>query len=100
PRRGRRPSPTRRQPPAAAGSERDSTAVRPQSVPGSLHRLDRAAPERTVDLLPQVTDVHRDHVRAVLVADVPGVLEQVEPGDDLTWTTHEELEQGVLLGGQ
>ena len=47
----------------------------PQAVPDASYRLDRAAPERAVDLLPQVADVHVDHVRVAVVGEVPDVLE-------------------------
>src|SRR5439155_15869599 len=53
-----------------------------------------------VDLLAQIADVDGDHVRPVLVADVPTVLEQLEAGEHLTGTAHEELEERVLLARQ
>ena len=73
------------------------TAVLPQAVAGAAHGLERLAPERPVDLLAQVADVDVDDVRAVLVSEVPGVLEQLEAGQHLARPPHERLEQGELL---
>ena len=56
------------------GNSRGGLAA--QAVAGAAHRLDRVRPERLVDLLAQVADVDVNHVRAVLVLVVPGVLEQ------------------------
>ena len=58
------------------------------------------APERLVDLGAQVPDVDVDDVGAALVGEIPGVLEEVEPGEDLLGPSHERLEQRELLRRQ
>ena len=63
----------------------------PRTVSSARHA------ERAVDLLAQVAHVDVDHVRAVLVAEVPGVLEQLEAGQHLARAAHERLEQRELL---
>src|SRR5918996_3401263 len=72
-------------------------AVSAQAVPGAAHRLDRLAVERAVDLLAQVAHVDVDDVRPVLVAVVPGVLEELEAREDLAGPAHEGLEDRELL---
>src|SRR5919109_4685287 len=78
---------------ASAGSR-----LRPQPVAGAAHGLERAAAERLVDLAAQVANVDVDDVGACVVREVPGVLEQVQPGEHLAWPAHERLQQRELLG--
>src|SRR5207253_10022288 len=61
---------------------------------------ERLPAERFVDLAAQVADVDVDDVRAVLVGEVPGVLEQVQPREDLARPAHERLEERELLRRQ
>ena len=61
-------------------------------------RFQRPAAERLVDLAPQVADVDIDDVGARVVGEIPGVLEQVQPREDLAGPPHERLEQRELLG--
>src|SRR5512132_3936176 len=82
---------------AASRLTRSPAAVGPQAIASPANRLDRVESEGTVDLLPQVADVDVDDVRAVVVAVVPGVLEQFEPRQDLAGAAHEGLEQRELL---
>ena len=74
----RRAIPTReRQRQPQRGSAAGSRRVLPQPVADAAHGLDRRRAERPVDLLAQVAHVDVDDVRAALVADVPGALEQL-----------------------
>src|SRR5919108_2521896 len=68
-----------------------------KAVAGAAHSLDRVAPERAVDLLSEVANVHVDDVRAVFVRVVPAVLEEVEAREHLARPAHERLEQRELL---
>ena len=54
-----------------------------QPVAGAADRLEHLRAERPVELVAQVADVDVDHVRAVLVAVVPDVLEQLEAAQHL-----------------
>ncbi len=71
-----------------------------QPIAGAANRLQRVATERLVDLAPQPAHVDVDDVGAVLVGEVPRVLEQVEAGQNLAGPAHEGLEQGELLRGE
>jgi hypothetical protein len=66
-------------------------------VAHAAHRLERLDPERPVDLLAEVAHVDIDHVRPVLVLEVPRALEKLVPGEHLASMAHERLEQGELL---
>src|SRR5205814_4583686 len=79
---------------AAGGSP---AALRQQAVAAAAHRLDRVPSERPVDLLAEPADVDGDDVRPVVVGHVPGVPEQLVPGEHLPRPAHEELEQRELL---
>src|SRR5579875_3592606 len=83
------------------GSRRRCTpSVCAQPVADATHRLDRVAPERTVDLLPQVAHVDVDDVRAALEGDVPGAVEKLGAAERDSRPAHEQLEQRELLGGE
>ena len=73
---------------------------RVQPVSGTADSLDSPDPERAIDLVPQVADIDIDHVGPVLIGHVPGPLEQVVAGQDLSWPAHEDLEQLELLRRQ
>src|SRR5439155_15206062 len=73
--------------------------VGPEAIPRAPYGLDRRAPERPVDSLPQGADVNLDQVRGALVGEVPDVFEDALPGQHLPGVAHEVLEQGELLGG-
>jgi hypothetical protein len=64
------------------------------------HRLEGAGPEGPVDLLAEVPHVDVNDVRAVLVGEVPRVLEQLEPAQHLARAAHERLEESELLRRQ
>src|ERR1700733_6984869 len=68
----------------------------PEPITDAAYRLSRVMCE----LVPEVADVHLDHVGAILIAVVPDVLEQLEPGQDLARTTHEQLEHRELARRQ
>src|SRR5439155_13199589 len=78
--------------PHEAGSEAVSSVLA-QPVAGAAHGLDRAVP----DLAPQPPHVDVDDVRARLVGDVPGVLDQLEAGENLAGPSHQRLEERELL---
>jgi signal transduction histidine kinase len=71
-----------------------------QPIPGTADSLNGLDPEWAVDLFPQVADIDVDNVGSVLVSHVPSTLQQVIAGQDLSWPTHEDLEQLELLRRQ
>src|SRR5439155_18210136 len=73
-------------------SSSPNIVVDPQSVARAADGLDRVA----VQLVAQVAHVDLDDVRAVLVGEVPHVLEQVESAQHLAGMVHEGLQQGEL----
>jgi len=75
----------------------------PPNRPGAPSRLGASAPapERRVDLPPQVPDVDLDDVEVGdLVRVIPDVREQLGLGDDLTAPPHQVLEHRELAGRQ
>src|SRR4029078_9837209 len=58
---------------------------------------DALDPEWPVDLATQEADVGVDDVRAVLVFVVPRMLEELEAGKDVSWPSHEGLQERELL---
>src|SRR5947207_14242071 len=69
-------------------------------VAASADRLDRVAPERTIDLLAQVAHVDVDDVRNAVVAEVPDMLDDPRSGQDLAVSTHEIFEERELFCGE
>src|SRR4029453_12475389 len=101
PSRRRRPTSAEAGPgPGQAPGRRSPATIRAQPVPGVADCLDPPQPERPVDLGPQVADIDVDDVGAALVAVVPGMVEKVDSGQDMSWAAHERLQQGELLGGE
>src|SRR5207248_9799969 len=73
---------------------------RPQPVADATHGFERVASEGAVDLVAKPPDVDVDHVRAVVIAEVPRVVEQLETGQHPARLSHQRLEHGELLRGQ
>src|SRR4030081_691725 len=71
-----------------------------EAITGAPYRLQIFPPEGTVDLAPQVGHVLVDHVRGAVEGEVPDVLEETGPAEDLAGGAHEELEKSKLLGGE
>src|SRR5579863_3020489 len=71
-----------------------------QPVAGPAYGFEHLRAERPVELVAQVADVYVDHVRAVLVALIPDVLEQLEAAEHLARPAHEDLEQRELARRQ
>src|SRR4030095_8192688 len=77
-----------------------ATAVASEPVAESPHSLQRPQAERAVDLLAEIADIDLDHIGSVVMADVPGRIEQLTVTEYLAGASHERLEQGELTGGQ
>src|SRR6478752_7510528 len=60
-----------------ASSSTTSSVIGEELVARAAHGLDRLDAERRVDLLPQVADVHLDHVRVAGEVDAPHVVEDL-----------------------
>ena len=71
-----------------------------QTVARTPLRLDRTNSERPIDLLPEVFDVDVNHIGATVVGEVPDVLDQIHPRQDLARVPHEVLDEGELLRAQ
>src|ERR1700728_4495743 len=57
--------------------------------------IDNEAPRaRRVELAPQIADLHVDDIRLRHKVEIPNILEQHRPGDDLPGSAHEIFEQG------
>src|SRR4029453_9675469 len=91
---GPRPSgPPRPASPASAGA---SARLRAEPGAGTAGGLALIAGERAIDLVPQVADVDVDAFGVTFVCEVPDVLDQLGPGQDLAGVTHQVLEEGEL----
>src|ERR1700677_809508 len=53
-----------------------------------------ASRARRVELAPQIADLHVDDIRLRHKVEIPNILEQHRPGDDLPGSAHEIFEQG------
>src|ERR1700690_4078572 len=63
--------------------------------------IDNEAPRaRRVELAPQIADLHVDDVCLRHKVEIPNILEQHRPGDDLPGSAHEIFEQGEFLRQQ
>src|SRR5712691_7775616 len=71
-----------------------------ESVAHASHRFDMGPFAGTVGLAPKVGDVLIDHVRRRIVGEVPDVLQDVGPGEDLSRMAHEQLKQRKFLWGE
>src|SRR5512133_4254644 len=76
-----------------------SAAVRSEAVTETAYGLQRPYAERAVNLLPEVSDVHLDHIGAILVADVPSRVQQLVVTENLARAAHEGLEECELATG-
>src|SRR6476646_4786236 len=77
-----------------------SSLIREELVTRAAHGLDRLDPERRVDLLAQVPDVHLDHVGIAGEVDPPHVVEDLRLRRDVAVLAHEVLEQRELARGE
>src|SRR5215471_148306 len=64
------------------------------------YRLQRGPLERAVDLAPERKDVDVDDPGIALEGEVPDVLDQGSPGEDIARPAHEVLEQRELGRGE
>src|SRR5215218_6778890 len=72
----------------------------PEAVALAPDRLEVGAIERSVDLAPEIPDVHLDHVGVALEVLAPHPLEQLLLADDLAGVAEQGLEEGELAGRQ
>src|SRR5207244_1058452 len=90
----------RRRRPAWRGSAASRKTLVTKPVAAAPDRLDRVSPKGSVDLFAEIADIHVDDVRDAVVAEIPDVLDDPRPAQDLARPTHEELEQRELLCGE
>src|SRR5262249_34667145 len=63
-------------------------------------RQDQRRVEALVDLVPQIADIHVDHVRGVVVLRVVELLADQGPADDTALVVSQDLQQVELARGQ
>ena len=71
-----------------------------EAVARAAHGFQVMAPERCVDLAPEVVDVLVDDVRGAVVGDVPSGFEDLGPRENGARVAQEQLEETELLGRQ
>src|SRR5262249_4195253 len=69
-------------------------------VAQATYRLQRGPPEGTVDLAAQRADVDVDDPGVAVIGEVPNVLDQRDPGENLARPAHEVLKQREFGWGQ
>src|SRR4029079_16769386 len=79
---------------------RTPSIVRSQSIARAPHGLDRRAPERTVDLRAQVSDVDLDDVEVAVEAPVPAWVDDVGLAAHGALAPQQVLEQCELAPGE
>src|SRR5215207_9447031 len=77
-----------------------SSVIGEELVARATDGLDGLDPERRVDLLAQVPDVHLDHVRVAGEVDAPHVVQDLRFRRHVAVLAHEVLEQRELARGQ